>query len=104
MNRFHFQGPSIYNADETSLTTLHRPQNIIEEKGCKQVGQITSAERGALVTMNGAVNAIGNSIPPFLIFPRVNYKTYMIKGAPAGTKGVASKTGWMTIKAVCRMA
>jgi hypothetical protein len=98
MNRFHFHRASIYNADETALTTVHRPPNIIAEKGCKQVGQITSAEKGALVTMNGAVNAIGNSIPPFLIFPRVNYKTYMIKGAPAGTKGVASKTGWVTKK------
>lgn len=31
-----------------------------------------------------AVNAIGNHIPPMLIFLRVNFKDYMLTGAPAG--------------------
>ena len=60
------------------------------------MGQITSAERGVLVTMCGAVNVIGNAVPPFMIFPRVNMKDHMIKGAPPGTIGVTHKSGWMT--------
>ena len=43
------------------------------EKGIKQVGSITSAERAELVTVVCAVNAAGNAIPPMFVFPRVRY-------------------------------
>ncbi|CAK9292442.1 unnamed protein product [Gordionus sp. m RMFG-2023] len=42
---------SIYNMDETGLTTVQNPSKIVAQKGQKQVGSITSAERGTLVTM-----------------------------------------------------
>ncbi|XP_041356358.1 uncharacterized protein LOC121373696 [Gigantopelta aegis] len=96
MLRYQFEPQSIYNCDETGLTTVHKPPTVVACKGAKQVGQVTSAERGTLVTMNVAVNAQGNSIPPFLIFPRVHYKDFMIKNAPPGTVGVAHNSGWMT--------
>lgn len=91
-----FTPDSTYNVDETGLTTVHRPPKIIAAKGAKQVGQVTSAERGTLVTACCAINAVGNSIPPFLIFPRVHFKDFMINGAPPGTKGVAHPSGWMS--------
>lgn len=96
MERHHFQPMSIYNCDETGLLTVHKPPNIVADKKLKQVGQIASAERGILVTMVGAMNAQGNSVPPFLVFPRVNFKDHMLLNAPPGTAGVAHKTGWMT--------
>jgi hypothetical protein len=40
----------------------------------KQVGAMTSAERGSPVTMALAANASGNSIRPFFVFPRKNYR------------------------------
>ena len=67
-------------------------------RGEKQVGQITSAERGTLVTMVGAINALVNSIPPFLIFPRVHFREHMLRGAQPETAGVAHPSGWMTGK------
>ena len=96
IKRHMFQPGSIYNVDETGLTTVHKPPKVVAGKGEKQVGQITSAERGVLVTMCGAVNALGNAVPPFMVFPRVNMKDHMIKGAPPGTIGVTHKSGWMT--------
>ena len=33
------------------------------------------------MTMVGAINAAGNSIPPFLVFPRVHFKDAMLHGA-----------------------
>lgn len=96
MSRYKFEPMSIYNVDETALTTVHKPPKVLAEKGEKQVGQITSAERGTLVTMCGAVNALGNSIPPMLIFPRVHFKDAMIQGAPVGTIGACHASGWMT--------
>ena len=71
MMKYKFGPEDIYNADETACTTVQTPYKVLALKGTKQVGSITSAERGTLVTMIGAVNAIGNSIPPAFIFPRV---------------------------------
>ncbi|XP_024887864.1 uncharacterized protein LOC112464850 [Temnothorax curvispinosus] len=85
----------IYNLDETALTTVHNPPNIIAKKGQKQIGQITSGERGILVTACCFISAGGNSIPPFMVFPRKNFKDHMIYGAPPGTVGSGSLTGWM---------
>ncbi|XP_054259387.1 uncharacterized protein LOC128984126 [Macrosteles quadrilineatus] len=95
----HKLGPeAIWNIDETGVTTVHRPAKIIAERGIKQVGQTTSQERGTLVTVCNAINAIGNYIPPFIILPRVNVKEYMYIGAPPGSVGVghAKHSGWMT--------
>ena len=79
MDRYTFQPNRIYNVDETGLTTVQKPPKVIAVKGEKPVGQIVSAERGTLIIMCGAVNALGNSAPPMLIFPRVHYQDYMIK-------------------------
>lgn len=93
----HKFGPEdIWNIDETGLTTVQKPCKVVAQKGQKQVGQITSAERGTLVTMCCGVNAIGNSIPPFFIFPRVNMKDVFLKGGPPGCAGAAYPSGWMT--------
>ncbi|KAJ8895077.1 hypothetical protein PR048_000402 [Dryococelus australis] len=69
-------------------------QLIVASKGVKQIGSCTSAERGTLVTMVAAINAVGNHISPLLIFPRVNFKSRMISGAPLGMIGVATPAGW----------
>ena len=69
---------------------------MIALKGNKQIGQVTSAERGTLVTLCCGINALGNSIPPFFIFPRVHFKTFMVNDAPVGSDGAAHPSGWMT--------
>ncbi|XP_072394614.1 uncharacterized protein [Diabrotica undecimpunctata] len=63
-----------------ALNTIHNPSNVVGLKGLKQVGQVTSV--------------IGNCVPPFLVFPRVNFKDRMLKGAPSGSAEAAIKTGW----------
>ncbi|XP_065672259.1 uncharacterized protein LOC136090079 [Hydra vulgaris] len=93
--RNNFSADCIYNIDETGLTTVHKPVKVIAGKGVKQIGQVTSAERGALVTMVDCINALGNFIPPFFIFPRVHLRSHMLKGAPTGKKGNANPRGWI---------
>ena len=95
-NRYRYGPESVYNCDETGLTTVQRPVKVIAAKGSKQVGAVTSQERGQLVTVCCTVNALGNTIPPFMIFPRVIFKTHMLAGAPPGTTGTAYPSGWMT--------
>lgn len=38
----------IWNMDETGVTTVQNPPNIVAKKGLKQVGVVTSAERGTI--------------------------------------------------------
>ena len=76
--------------DETGLTTAHKPPKFIADKKAKQVGQVTSAERGVLTTVVCAINSAGGFIPPMMIFPRINFKEYMVAGAPSETLGAAN--------------
>lgn len=95
IERQKFEPGSIYNIDETALTTVHKPGKILAEKNVKQVGIATSAERGTLVTLVGCINAIGGSIPPFMIWPRVHFKEAMLNGTPPGSAGAAHPSAWM---------
>lgn len=96
MDRHHFKPHRIYNIDETGLTTVLQAPKIIAQCGKKQVGQIVSAERGELVTLCGIINAAGCSIPPAFVFPRVRFKDQFLVGAPTGSLGLATRSGWMT--------
>ena len=62
----------------------------------KQIGAITSAEGGTLITVVGTISISGNSIPPYLIFPRVKFQRHFLNGAPPRSKGGANSSGWMT--------
>ena len=57
------------------------------------MGYITAQERGTLVTVCCCANAAGQALPPAMIFPKVNFKDYMLEGAPASALGVATATG-----------
>lgn len=56
--RHRFGPESIYNIDETGLSTVQRTQKVIALRGTKQVGQVMSAERGTLVTVCCGINAL----------------------------------------------
>jgi hypothetical protein len=87
LKKYKFSANDIYNVDETGVTTVQKPCKVIAGKDTKQVGKMTSAERGTLVTLCCSVNATGNSTPPFLVFPRVFLCDVMLKGAPARPGG-----------------
>lgn len=95
LEKHKFSPQNICNVDETGITTVQTPDRIVGRSGEKQVGALTSAERGTLVTMACAGNAIGNTIPPMLIFPRVHFKSHFVRDGPTGCIGTANRTGWM---------
>lgn len=66
--------------DETAITTVQKPNRVVAKKDMKLVGEVTSTERGSLVTMAMAVSPSGNSIPPFLVFRLKNYRNYSLQG------------------------
>ena len=91
----NFEPADIYNCDETGCTTVQRPKEVVTSRGKKQVGALTSGEKGELVTVVYSINAAGNVLSPLFIFPRVKYHDHFIRGAPAGSIGKAIKTGWI---------
>ncbi|KAJ4451922.1 hypothetical protein ANN_03403 [Periplaneta americana] len=94
--KHNLEAHQIWNISETSLTNVHKPPKIMTSKGTKQTGSVTSAERGFLITMCCVINATGNTIPPFHIFPRIHFKNFMLTGAPSGSNGSSHISGWMT--------
>ena len=50
LNRHNFQPLDIWNMDEIGVTTVLKPERIIGRRETKQIGAITSAERGTLIT------------------------------------------------------
>ncbi|KAH9627647.1 hypothetical protein HF086_009797 [Spodoptera exigua] len=95
MDRYKFEPQDIYNIDETGITTVQKPDRVIARRGSRQVGSVTSAERGTLVTVTFAVNAIGNVFPPFFVFPRVRYQDHFVRDGPVGSAGTANPSGWI---------
>ena len=98
MSLKQFAPHSIFNFDESGITTVHAVPKVLAAKGTKQVGQITATERGALVTVGCCVNAAGCAIPPVMVFLRVNFKEHFLIGAPAGTLGLAAQSGRMNFQ------
>ena len=60
------------------------------------MGQVTSRERGELITVCAIVSATGVALPPVFIFPRKNYRDVFMNGAPEGSLGLVNPSGWMT--------
>ena len=92
-------GSKIYNLDDSGFTTVQSIGKVISPTGKKQIGQIVSRECGELTTCVGIVNAMGNKLPPVLIFPRKRLNEAFLHGCPEGTLGLTNlDTGsaWMT--------
>ena len=78
----------------TGVTTVQVPDCVVAQMRQKQVGSVTSAERGTLVTVALAGNAQGDVVPPFFIFPRKRFEDHFMRGGPVGCAGTANPTGW----------
>lgn len=96
MDRYKFECSDIWNTDETGITTVQCPDRVIAKRGAKQVGSVTSGEKGTLVTFAVAISASGNTIPPMFVFPRKRFQSHFISSGPPGCVGSASPSGWMT--------
>ena len=94
--QFGFQAPHLYNTDETGASTVHKNDKVLSVKGKKQVGKLTSAEKGRNVTVMFSMNPTGHFIPMF-IFPRTKMgkNGRLMIGAPPESISVACESGWM---------
>ncbi|KAJ8943806.1 hypothetical protein NQ318_020878, partial [Aromia moschata] len=88
--------PHVYNVDESGLSIVQsRCPEVVSLRGKRQVGAITSAERGSLITIVMCMNAAGDFVPPMIIFPRKNASDQLKKGAPPGSLFAFHPSGWI---------
>lgn len=96
IDKYHFPASRIFNTDETGITTVpNKPPKILSLKGKKQVGVLTSAERGSLVSVEVCFSASGQYIPPLLVFPRVRKDPAFEVGLPPDSVVIPHPSGWM---------
>jgi len=62
---------NIYNVDETGMPLDHPAPCILAKKGQKKVQYATSGNNSQ-VTVVGCINAVGQALPPFVIFDAKN--------------------------------
>lgn len=86
----------IFNVDESGLAIVQsKVAQVIGLRGKRQIGSLTSAERGALITIVVCMSASGNYVPPMVIFPRKYMSPQLTKGAPPGTIFDVHPSGWI---------
>lgn len=96
--KYNFPPTRIWNVDETGLSVVQSKQpEIIARRGKKQIGIMTSAERGSLVTVITCMSAGGSFVPPYFIFPRKNMCERLINGAPPGSRFSCHLSGWVQV-------
>ncbi|XP_063232742.1 uncharacterized protein LOC134536762 [Bacillus rossius redtenbacheri] len=96
LDKIHCNAHRVYNVDETGLTVeQHKLQKVVASKGKKQISNLTSAERGSLITTVTCMNAAGTFVPPLFVFPRKNMKAELMDGAPPGSISACHISGWI---------
>lgn len=95
MDKYNFRPSNIYNCDETGVTTVQKHEKVMAKKNIRQVGKLTSAERGKNVSIMFCMSAMGQFIPPFFIFPRQRINERLMINAPPESEAVAQPKGWM---------
>lgn len=97
MDRHKIVLDNVYNVDETGIqTSAKKPPKVISVFGKKQVGSISSSERGTLITSLFCCSATGKFIPPALVFPRKKRNPRYLNGCPPGTLDLITDSGWIS--------
>ncbi|KAF2884832.1 hypothetical protein ILUMI_21341 [Ignelater luminosus] len=97
LDKHAFTPDRIYNCDETGVSVVPKTRSkVIAATGKKQVGALTSAERGTTITIEICFNAAGSYMPPMFIFPRKRMKRELLYGAPPNSWAECFETGWIT--------
>ena len=98
MSAHRFSPENIFNVDESGLSTVpNGSTKIVSKKGMKQVGIISSGEKGETTTVVCCYNASGTMfVPPAMIFKRKYLYNHLLRNAPKGTLGMTSTNGWIT--------
>ena len=93
LTKHEYTAERIFDMDESGLTVVHKPRKVLAHRGQKQIGKVTSGEKGETMTVICAVTASGTYVPPMLIYKRMS--DLLMKGSPPGSIGHCSANGWI---------
>ena len=82
----------IYNVDESGVT---KPPNVITKKDSKKLRYWVSGRKGQVTIIVGCANAIGQAIPPIVIYDARNLNLAWTKREFPGTNYGLSDKGWI---------
>ena len=83
----------LYNMDETGMPIDARPLNVVAKK--KKKVRYRKAGNKSQVTVVGCVNAVGQVIPPIVIFDAKTFNVDWSKGEVPGTFYGLSPKEWI---------
>lgn len=85
--------------DEKSCRiTVHKQNVVFAEKGYPRIN-LVALEHAENITIAMCVNAVGNAIPPMIIFKGIRYRSELGLNLPPGTKLSMAPKGSMTVTA-----
>ena len=84
----------LYNVDETGMPLDHRPPKIVTTRGQRKVRCRTSGNKSQ-ITVIACVSAVGQVIPPFVIFDSKSLNQQWTIGEVPGSRYGLSSSGWV---------
>jgi hypothetical protein len=92
----YFTPDNIYNVDGTGISTVTSKQiKVLGLRGKRQVGGLSSAERGVLVTAEIFTSASGNFVPTVFVFPLARENKELLDNEPPGSTTEYHPSAWM---------
>ena len=85
----------IFNLDETGLNTCGSKSGFFFRPGVKEAHIITPNEGKTMYTVLFACNAVGDFIPPYVIYKGKHVHSSWVKNGPPGTSYNNTDSGWM---------
>ena len=84
----------IYNVDESGMPLDFKTPNVVAETGSKKAQYCQGGKKGQ-VTIVACVNAVGQAIPPMIVFDTKNLKHAWTNNEVPGSKYGESDKGWI---------
>lgn len=95
-DKHKFTPDKIWNCDESGISSVSKSTTkILASKGKKQVGSLSSADRGKTVSVEYCMSASGIYMPPLLVYPRQRMKPELLYNCYPGTWAECHISGWM---------
>ncbi|KAG8232735.1 hypothetical protein J437_LFUL013096 [Ladona fulva] len=101
--KIKFNPARIFNVDETDIIAVQTKNvQVICTKEKQAVYKMPSGERGKLNTIVTCMSAVGQYIPPIIVYPRKKQDLRLMKGAPPGAIPEFHPTGWIQSDLFCK--
>ena len=95
-------GDRIWTMDESGLTKLHKPGRIVATNCQKQVGKVTSGERGENGHYHMQHECTWTLYRTIYGLPEEKMNKHLLVSSPAGSVGVVTDSGW-TDSSLCAL-